>query len=111
MRLSRYCLPILRETKDSEVVSHRLMPWAGVLRQEAAGIDDLLPLGFRVLKRIEQIIREEPERADATVAPSGRSSSIVGPDGLAGGKVAIKPRVNVARDLISPTDAMARIAQ
>ncbi len=66
MRLSRYFLPILRETpKESEIVSHRLMLRAGMLRQEAAGIYAWLPLGFRVLKKIEQIVREEMNRAGA----------------------------------------------
>ena len=59
MRLSRYFLPILRETpKEAEIVSHRLMLRAGMLRQQAAGIYSWLPLGFRVLKRIDQIVRE-----------------------------------------------------
>ena len=53
MRLSRYFLPILRETpKEAEIVSHRLMLRAGMMRQEAAGIYAWLPLGFRVLKKI-----------------------------------------------------------
>src|SRR6201987_2901860 len=64
MRLSRYFLPILRETpKEAEVVSPRLMLRAGLIRQEAAGIYAWLPLGFRVLKKIEQIVREEQDRA------------------------------------------------
>ena len=50
MRLSRYFLPILRETpKEAEIVSHRLMLRAGMIRQEAAGIYAWLPLGLRVL--------------------------------------------------------------
>src|SRR5262244_4293124 len=66
MRLSRYFLPILREVpKEAEIVSHRLMLRAGMLRQEAAGIYAFLPLGFRVLKKIEQIVREEQDRAGA----------------------------------------------
>jgi len=66
MRLSRYLLPILRETpKEAEVISHRLMLRAGLIRQEAAGIYAWLPLGFRVLKKIEQIVREEQDRAGA----------------------------------------------
>ena len=66
MRLSRYFLPILRETpKEAEIVSHRLMLRAGMVRQEAAGIYAWLPLGFRVLKKIEQIVREEQNRAGA----------------------------------------------
>ena len=66
MRLSRYFLPILRETpKEAEIVSHRLMLRAGMIRQEAAGIYAWLPLGFRVLQKIEQIVREEMDRAGA----------------------------------------------
>ena len=66
MRLSRYFLPILRETpKEAEIVSHRLMLRAGLVRQQAAGIYSWLPLGQRVLARIEQIVREEQDRAGA----------------------------------------------
>jgi prolyl-tRNA synthetase len=66
MRLSHYFLPILRETpKEAEIVSHRLMLRAGMLRQEASGIYAWLPLGFRVLKKIERIVREEQDRAGA----------------------------------------------
>ncbi|HWV95659.1 MAG TPA: proline--tRNA ligase [Xanthobacteraceae bacterium] len=66
MRLSRFFLPILKENpKEAEIVSHRLMLRAGMLRQEAAGIYAWLPLGFRVLKKIEQIVREEQDRAGA----------------------------------------------
>lgn len=66
MRLSRYFLPILRETpKEAEIVSHRLMLRAGMIRQEAAGIYAWLPLGFRVLQKVTQIVREEMDRAGA----------------------------------------------
>jgi prolyl-tRNA synthetase len=66
MRLSRFFMPILRETpKEAEIVSHRLMLRAGMMRQEAAGIYAFLPLGLRVLKKIEQIVREEQNRAGA----------------------------------------------
>ena len=66
MRLSRYFLPILRETpKEAEIVSHRLMLRTGMMRQEAAGIYAFLPLGLRVLKKIEQIVREEQDRSGA----------------------------------------------
>src|SRR3954452_21458811 len=66
MRLSRFFLPILKENpKEAEIVSHRLMLGAGMMRQEAAGIYAWLPLGFRVLKKIEQIVREEQARAGA----------------------------------------------
>jgi prolyl-tRNA synthetase len=66
MRLSRFFLPILRDTpKEAEIVSHRLMLRAGMIRQEAAGIYAFLPLGLRVLKKIEQIVREEQDRSGA----------------------------------------------
>ena len=66
MRLSRYFLPILRETpKEAAIVSHRLMLRAGMIRQEAAGIYAFLPLGLRVLQKVRQIVREEQNRAGA----------------------------------------------
>ncbi|WP_158808214.1 proline--tRNA ligase [Beijerinckia sp. L45] len=66
MRLSQYFLPILRDNpKEAEIVSHRLMLRAGMIRQEASGIYAWLPLGLRVLKKIEQIVREEMDRAGA----------------------------------------------
>jgi len=66
MRLSRYFLPILRETpKEAEIVSHRLMLRAGMVRQEAAGIYAFLPLGLRVLQKVCRIVREEQDRSGA----------------------------------------------
>jgi prolyl-tRNA synthetase len=66
MRLSRYFLPVLKETpSEAQIVSHRLMLRAGMIRQEAAGIYAWLPLGLRVLRKIEQIVREEMDRAGA----------------------------------------------
>ncbi len=66
MRLTRYFLPALKEAPaDAQIVSHQLMLRAGMIRQEAAGIYAWLPLGFRVLKKVEQIVREEMNRAGA----------------------------------------------
>jgi prolyl-tRNA synthetase len=66
MRLSRYFLPLLRDDpKEAEIVSHRLMLRAGLIRQSSAGIYSWLPLGYRVLRKIEQIVREEQDRAGA----------------------------------------------
>jgi prolyl-tRNA synthetase len=66
MRMSRYFLPTLRDNpKEAEIVSHRLMLRAGMIRQANAGIYSWLPLGHRVLKKIEQIVREEQDRAGA----------------------------------------------
>ena len=66
MRLTRFFLPILRETpKEAEIVSHRLMLRAGMIRQESAGIYAWLPLGLKVLNKINAIIREEQNRAGA----------------------------------------------
>lgn len=58
MRLSRYFLPTLRETPaEAEIVSHRLMLRAGMIRQESAGIYAWMPLGLKVLRRIEEVVR------------------------------------------------------
>ncbi len=66
MRLSRYFLPTLKEApSDAQIVSHQLMLRAGMIKQEAAGIYAWLPLGLRVLKKVEQIVREEMDRAGA----------------------------------------------
>ena len=66
MRLSRYFMPILRETpKEAEIVSHRLMLRAGLVRQEAAGIYAWLPFGLRVLDKINRVVREEQNRSGA----------------------------------------------
>jgi len=66
MRLSQYLLATLREAPaDAEVVSHRLMLRAGMVRQLAAGIYNWLPLGLRVLRKVEAIVREEMNRAGA----------------------------------------------
>lgn len=64
MRLSRYFLPVLKETPaEAQIVSHRLMLRAGMIKQQSAGIYSWLPLGLKVLRRIEQIVNEEQERA------------------------------------------------
>ena len=66
MRLSRYFMPILKENpKEAEIVSHRLMLRAGMIRQQSAGIYSWLPLGKRVLDKVNKIIREEQNRAGA----------------------------------------------
>ena len=66
MRLSRYFLPILKEApREAEIVSHRLMLRAGMMRQESSGIYAFLPLGFRVLQKINAIVREEQNRSGA----------------------------------------------
>jgi len=64
MRLTRYFLPVLKETPaEAQIVSHRLMLRAGMIRQQSAGIYSWLPLGYKVLRRIEQIVHEEQQRA------------------------------------------------
>ncbi len=64
MRLSRYFLPVLKENPaEAQIVSHRYMLRAGMIKQQQAGIYSWLPLGFRVLRRIEQIVHEEQVRA------------------------------------------------
>ena len=64
MRLTRYFLPVLKENpSEAQIVSHRYMLRAGMIKQQAAGIYSWLPMGFKVLKRIEQIVHEEQQRA------------------------------------------------
>ncbi|GAA6182316.1 MULTISPECIES: proline--tRNA ligase [unclassified Shimia] len=64
MRLSRYFLPVLKETpSEAQIVSHRLMLRAGMIKQSSAGIYSWLPLGFKVLRKIENIVHEEQVRA------------------------------------------------
>jgi len=66
MRLSRYFLPILKENpKEAEIVSHRLMLRTGMIRQQSQGIYSWLPLGKRVLDKVNRIIREEQNRSGA----------------------------------------------
>jgi len=66
MRLTRYFMPTLKETPaEAQIISHRLMLRAGMVRQSAAGIYSWLPLGLRVLKKIEQIVREEQNKSGA----------------------------------------------
>ena len=66
MRSSQFFMPTLRENpSEAQIVSHRLMLRAGMVRQASAGIYSWLPLGLRVLKRVEQIVREEQDRAGA----------------------------------------------
>jgi prolyl-tRNA synthetase len=66
MRLSRYFLPILKENpKEAEIVSHRLMLRAGLIHQQGAGSYSWLPLGLKVLEKVNRIIREEQNRAGA----------------------------------------------
>jgi prolyl-tRNA synthetase len=66
MRYSKYFLPTLREVPaDAEVTSHQLMLRSGMVRRVAAGIYDILPMGLRVIRKVENIIREEMDRAGA----------------------------------------------
>jgi len=66
MRYSQYFLPTLKETPgDAEVASHQLMARAGMIRKVAAGVYDYLPFGLRVIRKVENIVREEMNRAGA----------------------------------------------
>ena len=66
MRLSQFPLSTLKETPaDAEIISHQLMMRAGMLRKQAAGLYSWLPLGLRVLRKVEAIVREEMDRAGA----------------------------------------------
>jgi prolyl-tRNA synthetase len=64
MRLSRYFMPVLKENPvDAQIVSHRLMLRAGMIKQSSAGIYAWLPMGFKVLRKLENIVHEEQVRA------------------------------------------------
>jgi len=64
MRLTRYFLPVLKENpSEAQIVSHRLMLRAGMIKQSSAGIYSWLPMGFKVLKKIETIVHDEQMRA------------------------------------------------
>jgi len=79
MRLSRYFLPVLKENPaEAQIVSHRLMLRAGMLQQASAGIYSWLPLGFKVLNRIEQIVHEEQAKAGhhAMLLPTIQSADL-----------------------------------
>ena len=66
MRISKLLLPTLRESPaDAEVISHQLMLRAGMVRQLATGVYTWLPLGLRVLRKVEAVVREEMDRAGA----------------------------------------------
>ena len=79
MKLSNYFLPILKETpSEAKIKSHQLMLRSGMIRQSASGIYSWLPLGFKVLKKIENIVREEQNNAGAIelLMPTIQSSEI-----------------------------------
>ncbi len=110
MRLSQYFMPILRDDpKEAEIASHRLMLRAGMVRQEAAGSYSWLPMGFRVLKKIEQIVREEQDRAGAleVLMPTLQSADLWRKSGRydAYGKEMLRIKDRQDRDLIyGPTN-------
>jgi prolyl-tRNA synthetase len=110
MRLSQYFMPILRDDpKEAEIVSHRLMLRAGMIRQEAAGSYSWLPMGFRVLKKIEQIVREEQNRAGAieVLMPTIQSADLWKKSGRydAYGKEMLRIKDRADRDMLfGPTN-------
>ncbi len=110
MRLSRYYLPVLKETpSEAQIVSHQLMLRAGMIRQESAGIYAWLPLGFRVLKKIEQIVREEQDRAGAVemLMPTIQSADLWRESGRyeAYGKEMLRIKDRADRDMLfGPTN-------
>ena len=79
MRLSRYFLPVLKETPaEAQIASHRLMLRAGMIKQASAGIYSWLPLGFKVLRKLENIVHEEQQRAGhvAMLMPTLQSADL-----------------------------------
>jgi prolyl-tRNA synthetase len=110
MRVSRYFLPVLRETPaDATIVSHKVMLRAGLIRQQAAGIYAWLPLGLRVLRKIETIVREEQNRAGAVevLMPTLQSADLWRESGRydAYGKEMLRIKDRHERDLLyGPTN-------
>ena len=79
MRLTRYFLPVLKETPaEAQIASHRLMLRAGMVRQASSGIYSWLPLGYKVLKRIEDIVHREQQAmgANAMLMPTIQSADL-----------------------------------
>jgi len=79
MRMSRYFLPVLKETpREAQIVSHRYMLQAGMIKQASAGIYSWLPLGYKVLKKIENIVHEEQAKAGhhAMLMPTIQSADL-----------------------------------
>jgi prolyl-tRNA synthetase len=77
--MSRYFLPVLKETpREAQIVSHRLMLQAGLIKQASAGIYSWLPMGYKILKRIEQIVHEEQAKAGhlAMLMPTIQSADL-----------------------------------
>ena len=67
MRFSKMLIPTLKEApSDAEVISHSLMMKAGMIRKVASGVYNLLPLGLRVIKKVEAVVRGEMNRAGAS---------------------------------------------
>ena len=79
MRMSRYFLPVLKENpSEAQIVSHRLMLRAGLIKQSAAGIYSWLPMGFKILRKLENIVHEEQARAGhmAMLMPTIQSADL-----------------------------------
>ncbi len=79
MRLSRYFVPVLKENPtEAQIVSHRLMLRAGMIKQSSAGIYSWLPLGFKMLRKLENIVHEEQARAGhiAMLMPTLQSADL-----------------------------------
>ena len=66
MKQSKFFIPTLRETpKDAQIASHRILLKGGYIKQVAAGIYDYLPLAYKIIKKIENIVREEINKTEA----------------------------------------------
>ena len=78
MKLSKYLLPVLKETpSEAEIISHTLMLRSGMISQSSSGIYSWLPIGLRVLKKIENIVREEQNNACLLyTSPSPRDATL-----------------------------------
>lgn len=110
MKLSRYFVPTLRDNpKEAEIVSHRLMLRAGLIQQTSAGIYAWLPVGYKVLRKIEQIVREEQDASGAqeVLMPTLQSADLWKESGRyeAYGKEMLRIQDRQERDLLyGPTN-------
>jgi len=102
MRLSQYFLPVLKENpKEAQIASHRLMLRAGMIQQSSAGIYSWLPLGLKVLSKIESIVREEQNKAGAVAVSSHAALGFVAAASVLSSSRSAKP-VRASVDRQSP---------
>jgi len=107
MKLSQYFLPILRDDpKEAEIVSHRLMLRAGMIRQESAGIYSWLPMGYKVLRNIERIVREVLAELDSRHFRGRTADAVTENDG---GRLVVSCRVVTLSEVEGRLNSVRRL--